>query len=148
MGDSLDDLRIAPKQDVLDAIADAFHETDELDESEIQVIYEPRDDEMGCTIRLIGVVGTETERQIAGQIVTDVLGLPDLDNRLYVEEALREDTPGYDKPPHHDEDYLGEALEAIDEGVVNDEFGYAPPDRPIPETTGEDREPRGREGRK
>jgi hypothetical protein len=134
VSDSLDDLRTAPRDDVLEAIADAFHGTDELDETEIEVIYEPRDDEMGCTIRLIGVVGTETERQIAGQIITDVLGLPDLDNRLYVAEALREDTPGYDKPVHDDTDYFGEALEALEDGVVDDEVGYTPPDRPILES--------------
>lgn len=148
MGDSLDDLRTAPKQDVLDAIEDAFHNTEDLDETDIQVIYEPRDDEMGCTIRLIGRVGTETERQVAGQIITDVLGLPDLDNRLHVEESLREDAPLFNKPIHDDTDYMGEALELLDEGVVDDEFGYIPPDHPIAETTVEPGEPRGREGRK
>lgn len=134
MGDSLDDLRTAPEEDVLDAIADAFHGTDELDETEIQVFYEAGEGEMGPKIRLIGRVGTETERQIAAQIITDVLGLPDVDNRLHVEGSLREDTPGFDKPVHDDTDYLGEALEAIDGGTVNDEIGYAPPDRPILES--------------
>jgi hypothetical protein len=148
MGDSLDDLRTASRDEVLDAIDDAFHGTDELDETEIQVIYEPRNDEMGCTIRLFGAVGTETERQIASQIITDVLGLPDVDNRLRVDEASREDAPYYNKPVHEDTDYIGEALEVLDGGTINDELGYAPPDRPIAETTTPYEEPSGREGRK
>lgn len=148
MSDQLDDLRSASREEVLDAIEDAFHMTDELDETEISVIYEPGAGEMGPTIRLIGRVGTENERQIASQIITDVLGLPDVDNRLAVNEAMREDAPGYDKPVHDDEDVLGDALEAIDGGVVNDEFGYSPPDHPIAEYTEGAEEPRGREGRK
>ncbi len=129
----IDDLRFASRDDVLEAIDDAFHTTDALDETEITVIYEPRKDEMGCTIRLIGTVASSTELQIASQIVTDVLGLPDLDNRLVVAEADRESAPGYDKPVHDDTDYLGEALELLEGGTVDDEFGYIPPDHPIAE---------------
>lgn len=148
MSDQLDDLRNASRDDVIDAIEDAFHTTDELDETEITIVYEPGRGEMGPTIRLLGAVGTETERQIASQIITDVLGLPDVDNRLVVNEAIREDAPGFDKPVHDDEDVMGEALEAIDGGLVNDEFGYSPPDHPIAEFTEPAEEPRGREGRK
>lgn len=148
MSDQFDDLRNASRDEVIDAIEDAFHTTDQLDETEITVIYEPGRGEMGPTIRLIGRVATENERQIAAQIITDVLGLPDVDNRLSVSEAMREDAPGFDKPVHDDEDILGDALEAIDGGLVNDEFGYSPPDHPIAEFTESPEEPSGREGRK
>ncbi len=134
----MEELRYAAKEDVLEAIDDAFHTADELDESGIKVVYQPRDDEMGCTIRLFGEVTSESERQVAAQILTDVLGLPDVDNRLVVQEALREEGPGFDKPVRDDTDYMGEGLELIDDGVVNDEFGYSPPDHPIPETTTEE----------
>lgn len=137
MADELDDLRAASRDEVQDAIEDAFHTADALDETEITVVVEPKAGEMGPTIRLLGRVATESERQIAGEIVTDVLGLPDLDNRLAVVESGREDAPGFDKPIHDDTDYMGEALEALDGGLVDDEFGYIPPDHPIPETTDE-----------
>lgn len=148
MSDQLDDLRNASRDDVIDAIEDAFHMTDELDETEITIVYEPGKGEMGPTIRLLGRVGTENERQIAAQLITDILGLPDVDNRLSVSEAMREDAPGFDKPVHDDEDILGDALEAMDAGLVNDEFGYSPPDHPIAEFTEAPEEPSGREGRK
>ncbi len=132
-----EELRFASKEDVLSAIDDVFHNESDLDESGITVVYEARDDEMGCTIRLIGEVGTEAQLQVAEQLVTDVLGLPDIDNRLHVNESLRDEHPGTDKPVRleEDTDYMGETLEAIDGGVVDEEFGWSPPDHPIPETT-------------
>jgi hypothetical protein len=134
----MEELRFASKEEVLEAVEDALHSADALNESGIKVVYEPRDDEMGCTIRLYGEVGSESERQVAMQILTDVLGLPDVENHLFVNEALREEGPGFEKPVRDDTDYMGEGLELLDSGLVNDEFGYTPPDHPIPETTVEE----------
>ncbi len=148
MADPLLDLRTASREEVLDAIDDSFHGTPELDDTEIEVYYEPgTNDEQGPSIKLVGRVASENERQIAQQIITDVLGLPDCQNMLRVDEALREDAPGYDKVQREDTDYMGEALELLDEGVIDDEIGYTPPDHPIPETTVEPYSPKGKEGR-
>lgn len=133
-----EELRFASREEVLDAIDDALHAAEEIDESGIEVVYQPRNDEMGCTIILLGEVGTEAERQIAERILTDVLGLPDVDNRLHVAEAIREEAPLVGKPTREDTDLLGEAIEVIEEGVVDEEFGYIPPDRPIPEANTEE----------
>ena len=142
------DLRSASREEVLEAIADAFHTTAELDDTEIEVFVEKStNEEQGPAIKLVGRVASENERQIAQQIVTDVLGLPDCQNMLEVSEALREDAPGYEKFQRDDTDFMGEGLELLDEGVIDDDFGYIPPDRPIPETTVEPYEPKGKEGR-
>jgi hypothetical protein len=148
MADELLDLRSASREEILDAIDDAFHGTPELDDTEIEVFCEKgTNPEMGPSIKLVGTVGSENERQIAEQIITDVLGLPDCQNMLQVNEASREGAPGYDKQQTDDTDYMGEALELLDEGVIDDEIGYTPPDHPIPETTVENFAPKGKEGR-
>lgn len=133
--EGFEDIRFRSREEVLAAIEDLFHTTAELDDTGIEVVYQARPGEGGCGILLKGEVGSENERQLARLLISDVLGIPDVDNRLHVSESLREDAPGFNKAQSDDTDYLGETLEAIDEGVVNDEFGYIPPDHPIPETT-------------
>lgn len=133
-----EELRFASREEVLEAIEDAFHNETDLDDGDIEVTYVSREDEMGCSIILSGEVGNETEVQVAEQIVTDVLGLPDVDNRLFVSESLREEAPGFYKRHHNeseDTDHMGETLELLEQGTIDDEVGYTPPDHPIPETT-------------
>ena len=135
-----EELRFASREEVLEAIRDEFHNDTDLDDGGIEVAYLARNDEMGCTIRLTGEVGSDSEVQVAQQLLTDVLGLPDVDNRLFVSESLREEAPGFYKRHHNegeDTDHMGETLELLDSGTINDEIGYTPPDHPIPETTQE-----------
>lgn len=68
-------------------------------------------------VRLEGRVGTDYERRVAGHVLTDVLGLRDVENDLVVQAIHRAESPL-----------------AIDEHLVDDERteGLLLGDRPVP----------------
>lgn len=61
------------------------HHALDIDELDVHVA--------GGTVRLEGRVGTDEERQIAGRVVTDVLGIDDLENDIFVDALRRDESP-------------------------------------------------------
>ena len=68
-------------------------------------------------VRLSGRVGTEAERRVAEHVVTDVIGIPSVDNQLIVDALRRAESP-----------------EAADDHLADEEdrAGLLLGDRPVP----------------
>ena len=106
--DDIEDLSDAELRSVVrDRLAQ--HRGLDIDEIDVHV-------EQGV-VQLSGRVGTEAERRVAEHVVTDVLGIADVDNQLIV-DALRR----------------AESAEAVDEHLADEEdrAGLLLGDRPVP----------------
>lgn len=131
------------------------------DRLEEQLAFDPEDIEVSVrngVVRLSGRVGTESEYRIAEHVVTDVLGLTDVQNELVVDSLRRAespiaidehlvdenaheglllgDRPGTESPEaeHLHEDVRAELFGTADvQKAIEGGIPWIPPDSPTPE---------------
>ena len=106
--DDIEDLSDAELRSLVrDRLAD--HRGLDLAEISVHVDY--------GAVRLSGRVGTEAERRVAEHVVTDVIGIPSVDNQLIVDALRRAESP-----------------EAADDHLADEEdrAGLLLGDRPVP----------------
>ncbi|MEO7822876.1 MAG: BON domain-containing protein [Gemmatimonadaceae bacterium] len=99
------------------------------DRLEEQLAFDPQDIEVAVrngVVRLSGRVGTESEYRIVEHVVTDVLGLSEVNNELVIDSIGRAESP----VAIDDAELFGTAdvLKAIEGGIP-----WNPPDSPTPE---------------
>jgi len=109
--ENTDDLEDLSDREIRGLIRDRLAEHRGLDVNDIEVHV------AGGVVRLAGRVGTEAERRVAEHVVTDVLGIPSVDNQLVVDSLRRAESP-----------------EAIDDHVADeqDRAGLLLGDRAVP----------------
>jgi hypothetical protein len=81
--DDLYDLNNLDDNEIKDLVLQELHEYPDIDPDLVQV------DVQGGAVRLSGRVGTEQEVQTVEQVVTDVLGIQNVNNELVVDEVVR-----------------------------------------------------------
>ena len=106
--DDLDDLSDAELRSL---VRDRLAEHRGLDDSDISVSVRDR------VVELSGRVGTEGERRVAERVITDLIGIPTVQNDIVVDSLRRAESP-----------------EAADDSALDDEdhAGLLLGDRPVP----------------
>lgn len=133
--------------EIREVVLDHLREDSNLDAADIDV------DVRNGAVTLSGRVGTDSEVQIAENVVDDVLGIDDVNNELVVDELRRDQAPeGADEEVAELEAHEPEGLQArqqsdtaehINENIAERSFGtesveaairdgvpYSPPDQP------------------
>src|SRR5687767_6246399 len=109
--ENTDDLEDLSDREIRGLIRDRLAEHRGLDINDIEVQV------VDGVVRLEGRVGTESERRVAEHVVTDVIGIPTVDNQIVVDALRRAESP-----------------EAVDDHDADedDRAGLLLGDRPVP----------------
>jgi len=109
--ENTDDIEDLSDAEVRSVVRDRLAQHRGLDVNDISVHVE------NGVVQLSGRVGTEAERRVAEHVVTDVLGIADVDNQLIVDALRRAESP-----------------EAVDDHLADEEdrAGLLLGDRPVP----------------
>jgi hypothetical protein len=109
--ENTDDLEDLSDREIRGLVRDRLAEHRGIDINDIEVHV------VNGVVQLAGRVGTEAERRVAEHVVTDVVGIPEVDNQLVVDALRRAESP-----------------EAVDDHLADEEdrAGLLLGDRPVP----------------
>lgn len=122
------DLRLLSEHELADLIRERIKEDGRVDLDELRIVYRHG------VVHLGGALPSEAEHSIVRQLITDELGLEEIDDHVQIQELLwerderRQEQPVEQKLPGREPDGTEDIVEALEEGVE-----YAPPVLPSPE---------------